>query len=62
MSAKTFTAQFAPRDRVVLVEVNRPGRVEEVSFTTGQTAFKVSYWDDGERKTVWVYVDEIVAA
>lgn len=62
MSAKTFTALFGPRDRVVLVEVSRPGKVEEVSFTTGQTAFKVSYWDEGERKVVWVYGDEIVAA
>lgn len=46
-------------DKVMLAEIQRPGRVDQSTVDFSGVMYRVAYWDNSERKTVWVYADEI---
>ena len=50
---------FSLHDRVIVAEVQRPGRVEALTVDFLGVQYRVSYWDNSERKTVWLHADEL---
>lgn len=52
---------FALNDRVVVQEIDRPGKVAAIMVDGLGIQYLVNYWNDGERKSVWVQADELEA-
>lgn len=52
---------FALNDRVMVQEIDRPGRVAAIMIDGLGVQYLVNYWNDGERKSVWVQADELEA-
>lgn len=50
---------FDLADKVLLIDVQRPGRVEALLVDCLGPQYRVAYWDNGERKTVWLLEDEL---
>lgn len=61
MSSKTITFTFSLGDKVMVREIQRPGRVELVQLDMLGTMYRVAFWDNAERKSVWLYADELEA-
>lgn len=61
MPQHTQQFDFSLGDKILVKEVQRPGRVEliQVDFTGVQ--YRVTYWDNSKREVVWLYTDEIEA-
>lgn len=59
MSAYNQPFQFSIGDRVLVKEIQRPGRVELIQVDFIGVQYRVSFWDNSERKIVWLYGDEI---
>lgn len=55
----TLEFNFRLNDKVLLQEISRPGKVDSISIDCLGITYRVSYWDEGERRTVWVHEDEI---
>ena len=53
------TFKFELRQKVLVKEIQRPGRVEAVTVDFLGPQYRVIYWDNSERKTVWMFEDEI---
>lgn len=51
--------EFSIGDRVIIKEVQRPGRVELIQIDFVGVQYRVCYWDNSERKVAWLYADEI---
>lgn len=56
-----ITLQFEIGQKVMIREVQRPGRVDMVQIDSIGVQFRVAYWIDGERKNTWLYFDELDA-
>jgi hypothetical protein len=50
---------FKVGDRVMIKEIQRPARVEMVQLDFLGTQYRVAFWDNSKRETVWLYPDEI---
>jgi hypothetical protein len=50
---------YQVQDRVLIREIQRPGRVEMIQVDFLGATYRVAYWDNSERKQVWLYADEI---
>ncbi len=50
---------FDLNDPVLVREVQRPGRVEALMIDFLGPQYRVAYWDNGDRKTVWLQADEL---
>ena len=50
---------FSIADRVIIREIQRPGRVEAITMDALGIQFKVSFWDNSKRESTWLYADEI---
>lgn len=61
MSAFRHDFPFSIADRVMIKEIQRPGRVEMIQIDSIGVMYRVAYWDNSERKTVWLYSDELEA-
>lgn len=48
-------------DRVLIKEVQRPGKVDIVQVDSVGTTYRVAYWDNGDRKVAWLYAEELEA-
>lgn len=56
---KNIEFDFNLGDKVLLKEVQRPGRVDCLQFDNYGAMYRCCYWDGAERKVVWLYPDEI---
>lgn len=51
--------EFALGQKVLLREVQRPGKVEAITIDFLGITYRIGYWDNGDRKTVWVPADDL---
>lgn len=56
---RTEHFRFDLRDKVLVREVQRPGVVESLMIDFLGVQYRVAYWDNGDRKTVWLSDDEL---
>lgn len=52
--------QFTLRQKVKIVEIDRPGFVVACLHDSEGEVYKVMYWCNGERKTEWAFAEELV--
>jgi hypothetical protein len=60
-SARTEHFKFDLNQRVLVSEIQRPGRVISLIIDNLGVQYQVALWDNGERKTVWLMADELEA-
>ena len=51
--------KFNLNDRVMVREVQRPGKVDALMVDYLSVQYRVSYWDNSERKSAWLNADEL---
>ena len=51
--------EFALLDSVRIVPIGISGVVDSLCIDSAGTQYRVAYWYNGERKTTWMYADEI---
>lgn len=51
--------KFNLEDKVIIQEIQRPGVVEALTVDFLGPQYRVFYWDNSERKTVWLKADEL---
>ena len=56
---RTEVFAYNLKDKVIINEVQRPGVVEVISIDYLGVQYRVSYWDNSERKSVWLPPEEI---
>lgn len=61
MSRHTKEFDFSVGDKILLREIQRPGRIEILQVDSLGVQYRVSYWDNSERKIVWLYPEELEA-
>lgn len=59
MKGRTEHFKFNLEDKVIVKEVQRPGTIEALTIDFLGPNYRVAYWDNGERKTVWLKADEL---
>ncbi len=59
--SKSVTLEFELTQRVLIKEIQRPGRVEMIQLDNLGITYRVAFWDNSKRETVWLYADEIEA-
>lgn len=59
MSA-TIVYNYKIGDLVTITEISRPGIVDGLSTDNNGTMYRVIYWFNGVRNSVWMYECEIV--
>ena len=47
--------------KVLIREIQRPGKVEALMVDFLGVQYRVAYWDNSERKMVWLAADELEA-
>ena len=52
---------FSLNQNVLIKEVQRPGKIEALTIDFLGPQYRIAYWDNSERKTVWLHEDEIQA-
>lgn len=50
---------FKLGDRVIIKEIQRPGRVEAIMLDGLGIQYRIALWDNSERKSTWLYADEL---
>lgn len=51
--------EFDLGDNVIIQEIQRPGMIEALTIDYLGPQYRVCYWDNSERKTVWLKADEL---
>lgn len=51
--------EFQLREKVVIKEIGRIGVVDSLMLDGLGKQYRVTYWDNSERKSSWLYEDEI---
>ena len=51
--------KFNLNERVIIREVQRPGKVEALMIDYLGPQYRVAYWDNSKRETVWLHADEL---
>ena len=51
--------KFDLGDKVIIREVQRPGMIEALTIDFLGVQYRVAYWDNSERKVVWLKDDEL---
>lgn len=46
-------------DKVLVREIKRPGVVEALTIDFLGPQYRIAYWDNSERKTVWLKAGEL---
>lgn len=65
MSKETIPARrvehfkFNLEDKVLVREIQRPGVIEAITIDFLGVQYRCVYWDNSERKTVWLKADEM---
>ncbi len=57
--SKQVTIEFEIGDLVLIKEIQRPGRVEVIQHDFLGTTYRIAFWDNSKRESVWLYADEI---
>ena len=55
----TVEFKFSIGEKVIVKEIQRPGRVTALRSTVFGIDVLVCYWNDGQRREEWLYEDEI---
>lgn len=55
----TIETKYQLGDRVIIKEVQRPGRVEAIQMDGLGLMYRVCYWDNSKRESTWLYADEL---
>lgn len=53
--------KFNLSDRVMVTEIQRPGRVTALIIDNLGVQYQVALWDNGDRKNIWLFEDEITS-
>lgn len=51
--------KFMPRDKVHILDINRPGVVTGCLLELDGRSYRVAYWNNGERKVEWILEEEL---
>lgn len=55
----TVELKFKIGEKVSILEIGRPGRIEAVEIHCYGIQYKVAYWDNAERRSTWLYEEEL---
>ena len=55
----TYEFRFDIGAKVRVKELGRPGVVDSLMVDGMGLQYRVTYWDNGERKSAWVYAEEL---
>jgi hypothetical protein len=58
---RTEHFKFNLEERVIINEIQRPGVVEALTVDFLGPQYRVCYWDNSERKTVWLKAEELTS-
>lgn len=53
--SRMIKAEYDLGEKVQIVAIERTGRITGVTFDQEGTAYRVVYWDDGQRENVWMF-------
>lgn len=56
---RTETFKFDLKDKVIIREIQRPGIVESMSIDFLGVRYLVTFWDNSERQTCWLFPDDL---
>lgn len=56
---RTETFKFDLQERVMVREIQRPGVIDAITIDYLGIQYRVAYWDNSERKTVWLPATEL---
>jgi len=59
MPEKDIHIKFDLKDRVLIREVQRPGVVDAITLDYLGIQYRVAYWDNSKRETVWLPEEEL---
>ena len=59
MPEKDIHVKFDLKDRVLIREVQRPGVVDAITLDYLGIQYRVAYWDNSKRETVWLPEEEL---
>jgi hypothetical protein len=58
----SFIWEYTIADEVRIIAINTIARVDGLTLDNSGPMYRVVYWDNSERRSVWVYPWEIKAA
>lgn len=61
MSERTEIFKFDLNDRVMVKEIQRPGKVDALTIDYLGVQYRVGFWENGKRESVWLHADELEA-
>ncbi len=59
--SRTEQFKFDLNDRVLINEIQRPGKIDGLMIDYLGPQYRVVYWDNSERKVAWLNAEEISA-
>lgn len=59
MPTETIPFAFALHEKVIVIAIDRPARVDAQTNEQRGLMYRVIYWSEGSRKTEWVFGDEL---
>jgi len=59
IAARIEHFKFDLNQRVLVREIQRPGKVVSLIIDNLGPQYQVAFWDNGERKTAWLLSDEL---
>lgn len=57
--SRTQVFRFDLKDKVRLIDINRPGQVTGLLVEDTGVQYRVTFWNDSVRRVEWVYDHEI---
>lgn len=54
-----YCFEYDLRQRVTIVELDRPGIVDAIGVFDSGVQYRIVYWNNGERKSEWMYPIEL---
>lgn len=61
MPKATIEFDYSIGDAVRIVDIDRTGRVIALLRDNDGVSYRVTYWDNGQRRTEWLFLYEIKA-
>ena len=58
----SYSFDFALKDRVKVIAISVIGTVDGLMATNDGTQYRTLYWINGDRKSQWLYAEELEAA
>lgn len=54
-----YEFKFDRLEKVIIKEISRVGIIDSITIDQNGIMYRVMYWDDATRNSVWVYAFEI---